>query len=42
MLSDNPENYTLTIEDLIKAIAAGAPVSVIINGEYYDIKEVKT
>lgn len=28
----------ITLEDLKKAIAAGAPVTVIINGEYYTIK----
>ena len=36
------DNYTIAIEDLIKAIAAGAPVTIIINGEYYDIEEVTT
>lgn len=36
------DNYTITIKDLIKAIAAGAPVTIIINGEYYEIKEEVT
>ena len=36
------DNYTITIEDLIKAIAAGAPVTIIINGEYYEIEEEVT
>lgn len=35
----NRYNYTLTVEDIQKAIAAGQTVTVIINGEYYDIEE---
>lgn len=35
------DNYTITIQEIQQAIAAGAPITVIINGEYYDIKEVK-
>ena len=34
------DNYTITIQELQQAIAAGAPVTVIINGEYYTITEV--
>lgn len=35
------DNYTITIQELQQAIAAGAPVTVIINGEYYTITEGK-
>ena len=31
----------ITIQELQQAIAAGAPVTVIINGEYYTIQEGK-
>ena len=31
----------ITIQELQQAIAAGAPVTVIINGEYYTITEDK-
>ena len=32
------DNYTITLQELQQAIAAGAPITVIINGEYYTIK----
>ena len=35
----NQSTYEITIEQLIKAIEAGAEPIVIINGEYYDIKK---
>lgn len=31
-------NYTLTIEDLKKALEDGQHITAIINGEYYDIQ----
>lgn len=31
----------MTINELIQALQAGYPVTVIINGEYYTIKEDK-
>lgn len=34
-------NYTLTPEDIKTALETGQHVTVIINGEYYDI-EIKT
>lgn len=34
-------NYTLTIEDLKKALEDGQHITAIINGEYYDIQPGK-
>lgn len=36
------DNYTITLQEIQQAIAAGAPITVIINGEYYEIKEEAT
>lgn len=42
MLLDNYNDSIITIQELQQAIAAGAPVTIIINGEYYEIKEEVT
>lgn len=34
-------DYVITPSGLIKALEAGQDISVIINGEYYDLKEEK-
>lgn len=34
-------DYTLTIEDLKKALEDGQHITAIINGEYYDIQPGK-
>lgn len=37
----NQSTYTITIEQIIEAMKAGYPATVIINGEYYDITAEK-
>lgn len=33
----NQSTYTITLEQLTEAMKSGYPVTVIINGEYYDL-----
>jgi len=35
----NQDTYEITIEQIIEAIKAGQKPIVIINGEYYEVKE---
>lgn len=37
MLRDNTNESIITIQELQQAIAAGAPITVIINGEFYTL-----